>query len=65
MEVKERKALIVGDKLMALHDEKLFDHVTKDKVYPVTKVSGTGFYILNDNGVECFPIGVRFKIISE
>lgn len=57
MEVKERKALIVGDKLMALHDEKLFDHVTK--------VSGTGFYILNDNGVECFPIGVRFKIISE
>ncbi|MFJ8531191.1 hypothetical protein [Bacillus sp. NPDC094106] len=39
MNVKERKELIVGDKLMALQNEKLFDHVTKDKVYPVIKVT--------------------------
>ncbi|MEG7883054.1 hypothetical protein [Bacillus paranthracis] len=65
MDGKENKKLITGDKLMALHTEKLFDRVTKDKVYEVTKVTDIGFYIINDDGKECFPVGVRFKRVSE
>lgn len=51
-------------KLIALWDEKYVDHVTEGKEYEVTKITDIGFYIINDEGKEVFPISSRFKKVQ-
>jgi hypothetical protein len=56
--------LKVGTKLKAQWTETSTDNVTKDKIYEVSKVTDIGFYIINDNNDECFPISVTFTVIE-
>jgi hypothetical protein len=53
-----------GTKLIALWDEKYVDHVTEGKEYKVTKINDIGFWIINDEGKEVFPVSSRFKKIK-
>jgi hypothetical protein len=48
-------------KLIALWDEKYVDHVTEGKIYEISKITDIGFWIINDEGKEVFPISSRFK----
>jgi hypothetical protein len=52
-------------KLIALWDEKYVDHVTKGNAYTVTKITDIGFYIINDQGKEVYPISSKFKKVIE
>jgi hypothetical protein len=54
-----------GIKLIALWDENFIDHVTAGNTYEVTKITDIGFYIINDQGKEVFPISSRFKKVIE
>lgn len=53
--------LKVGDKLIAKWTEEFTDKVTEGSVYEVCRVEDIGFYIINDEGVERFPISTEFK----
>lgn len=60
------KPLEVGEILTPKWTDELHDKVTKGNVYEVTKLTSFGgFYIINDEGKECFPISVSFKRISQ
>lgn len=53
--------LKVGDKVIAQWTEEFIDHVTEGNLYEVSRVEDIGFYIINDKGVECFPVSSRFN----
>lgn len=52
-----------GDMLKAQWTDR-FDGVTKDCFYEVIKVDDVGFFILNDEGNETFPISCSFKKVN-